>query len=147
RDPEESKIQQILKLGTYLPLPLTAKPDGPRVVLVRGAIHDPKKFTFQDVLKIFFMIMDILVLEDDQLNIAGQDTILDLTGSRLQLASQFTPPVIMVHKEWTRKVIDRRDWFIKDSQYYVTESKRPGKQINEMQLFGCDGSFKQLEFD
>ncbi|KAK0181949.1 hypothetical protein PV327_000126 [Microctonus hyperodae] len=223
RDPEELKIKEILQLGTYLPLPLTAKPDGPRVTLIRSAIHDPKKFTFLDVLKIFFMIMDILIMEDDQFNIAGQDTILDLTGSRLQLASQFTPPVIkkavvcfqdaypvktkslhfinppatfdtifgmfkrfmnaklreriMVHKniedvfkyvpqrvfpsdyggeapsmkklteEWTRKVIERRDWFIEDSQYYVTESKRPGKKIDGMQLFGCDGSFKQLEFD
>lgn len=55
--------------------------------------------------------------------------------------------LINISEEWTRKVIDRRDWFIEDSQYYVTESKRPGKQINGMQLFGCDGSFKQLEFD
>lgn len=50
---------------TYLPLPRTDKPDGPRVILVRGAIYDPKKCTFQEVLKIFFMIMDILLLEDD----------------------------------------------------------------------------------
>ncbi|XP_057338254.1 retinol-binding protein pinta-like isoform X1 [Microplitis mediator] len=223
RDPKQSKIQKILEMGTYLPLPKTDKPDGPRVILVRGAIYDPKKCTFQEVLKIFFMIMDILLLEDDWLNVEGQDTVLDLSGSRLEHASQFTPAVIkkavtcfqdaypiktkslhfinapptfdaifaifkrfmsdklrkriMVHsemekvfdyipkrvfpsdyggdapsiaqltKEWKKKVIEKQEWFVEDSQYRVTESKRPGKPITGLDLFGVEGSFKQLEFD
>lgn len=34
------------------------------------------------------------VLGTSRLNVAGQDTVLDLSGSRLEHASQFTPAVI-----------------------------------------------------
>ncbi|XP_043272931.1 retinol-binding protein pinta-like isoform X2 [Venturia canescens] len=223
RDPKKGKIKEILSSGTYLPLPLTASSSSPRVILVRGAIWDPKKYTFLDVLVVFFMIMDVLLLEDDRLNVAGQDIVLDLTGSRLEHASQFTPSVIkkavtcfqnaypmktkslhfinapptfdaifvifktfmseklrrriMVHnnpndlykyipksvlpsdyggegpsieamtKDWKNKVTDRREWFLEDEKYRVNESMRPGKPISGMDLFGVDGSFKQLSFD
>ncbi|KAH0568511.1 retinol-binding protein pinta-like [Cotesia glomerata] len=223
RDPKQSKIEKSLEFGNYLPLPTTVKPDGPRVVLIRGAIFDFKKFGFQGLLKIFFMIMDISLLDDDWLNVAGQDTVIDLSGSRLEHASYITPALVkkavtcfqdaypirnkslhfvnppptfetifilikrfmseklrnrvMLHremdkvfdyipkrvfpsdyggdapsiakltKEWKKKVIEKQEWFIEDSQYRVTESKRPGKPITGLDLFGLEGSFKQLDFD
>lgn len=50
-------------------------------------------------------------------------------------------------EEWKKKVIAKQEWFVEDSQYRVTESKRPGKPITGLDLFGVEGSFKQLEFD
>ncbi|XP_015588152.1 retinol-binding protein pinta [Cephus cinctus] len=223
RDPKSSRIQEILDLGTYLPLPLTDKPDSPRIVLIRGAIYDPNKYTFLEIFTVNFMIMDLLLLEDDRLDVAGQDTLLDLTGGRVEHVSQFSPTVIKkvvtcfqdaypirtkslhfintpttfdlvfaifkrfmkdklrqrikVHStvdkvydyipkqvlpsdyggdgpsvakltsHWKQKVLDNREFFLEDAKFGVTESKRPGKPISGADLFGVEGSFKQLSID
>ncbi|XP_046386011.1 retinol-binding protein pinta-like [Ischnura elegans] len=40
-----------------------------------------------------------------------------------------------------------RDWFIEDEKYGVDESKRPGKPKSYEDLFGVEGSFRQLAVD
>ncbi|XP_012274161.1 retinol-binding protein pinta [Orussus abietinus] len=223
RDPADPKIQEILDLGSYLPLPTTETPESPRIVLVRGAIFDPSKYTFLEMARVYFMIMDLLVLGDDRLGVAGQDTLLDLTGSTLEHTSLYTPAIVkkvltcfqdaypirsktmhyintpvtfdmiysifkmfmkeklkkrvMIHAdmeslfkylprkvlpsdyggegpsiatltaEWKQKVIDNREWFLEDEKYRVDESKRQGKSVSGFDLFGVDGSFKQLNID
>ncbi|XP_015111347.1 retinol-binding protein pinta [Diachasma alloeum] len=94
RDLEETMIQEVLDLGIYLPLPEPVSADGPRVILMRPCQFDAKKYTYSDILKVSFMIMDFLLLKDDRLNVAGQISVLDLTGSKLEHASQFTPSLV-----------------------------------------------------
>uniref|UniRef100_A0A0C9QI25 Ttpal_3 protein n=1 Tax=Fopius arisanus TaxID=64838 RepID=A0A0C9QI25_9HYME len=94
RDPKELIIREVLDLGIYLPLPDPVTPDGPRVILMRPCQFDGKKYTYADILKVCFMIMDFLLLKDDRLNVAGQISVLDLTGSRLEHASQLTPSLM-----------------------------------------------------
>ncbi|XP_063985491.1 retinol-binding protein pinta-like isoform X2 [Diachasmimorpha longicaudata] len=223
RDLDDRVIREVLDLGIYLPLPEPMTADGPRVILMRPCQFDPKKYTYASILKVSFMIMDFLLLKDDRLNVAGQISVLDLTGSKLEHASQFTPSLvkktvmafqdgypiktkclhfvnppssfdvlfsifknfmnkklkdrIMVHKDledvfqyvpadvlpsdyggqapsiaaltqqWKNAVLDHRDWYQQEKKHHVDESKRPGKAITSLDLFGVDGSFKKLEFD
>ncbi|KAG8226436.1 hypothetical protein J437_LFUL015104 [Ladona fulva] len=49
--------------------------------------------------------------------------------------------------EWKSKIESYRDWFMEDKNYGVDESKRPGKPKTYEDLFGMEGSFRQLSVD
>lgn len=72
RDLSNPMILEILKLGSFLPLPLTDKPDSPVLIMIRPGVYDPKKYSIQDVMKVSYMIGDILMRDNDQLGVAGQ---------------------------------------------------------------------------
>lgn len=48
---------------------------------------------------------------------------------------------------WKEKVLSYRNFFEEEHNYGVDETMRPGKPTNPESLFGCDGSFKTLDFD
>ncbi|XP_052756841.1 alpha-tocopherol transfer protein-like [Galleria mellonella] len=48
---------------------------------------------------------------------------------------------------WRRKIQEYNSWLEEDRKYGVDESKRPGKPKTAEDLFGVEGSFRQLEFD
>jgi CRAL/TRIO domain len=77
-----------------LPLPLTEKPDSPRLVLVRPGIFNPSNFTIQDAMRVTTMMLDFMLNEDDNFVIAGQIGILDLSGVTVQHFLQFNPTFI-----------------------------------------------------
>ncbi|KAF5291263.1 hypothetical protein FQR65_LT11441 [Abscondita terminalis] len=70
RDPFRPDIQEILKLGLCLPLPSNQME--PQTILVRLSPEDPSLFKFSNVLKVSFMIIDILLRENDNFIISGQ---------------------------------------------------------------------------
>ncbi|XP_059608766.1 retinol-binding protein pinta-like [Phlebotomus argentipes] len=78
RDPLDKRTRKLIRTGVGLPLPLTEAPGKPRIMLIRPAAYDPALFTFADVMKVGNMIGDVLLLEDDNMMIAGQIDILDL---------------------------------------------------------------------
>lgn len=45
-------------------------------------------------MRVNFMIMDLILLEDDRSTIVGQQTVLDLVGSRFEHVAQFTPATV-----------------------------------------------------
>ncbi|KPI98996.1 Alpha-tocopherol transfer protein-like [Papilio xuthus] len=49
--------------------------------------------------------------------------------------------------QWTQKLIEYRDWFKAQDSIKANESLRPGKPTNYDELFGIDGSFRQLSID
>lgn len=77
-----------------LPLPVTEKPDSPRIILVRPGIFDPSVFTIQDAMRVTTMMLDYMLNEDDNFVIAGQIGILDLSGVTMAHFLQFNPTFI-----------------------------------------------------
>lgn len=52
RDPLDPEILEIIRLGIGLPLPLTDRPDSPRVVLVRPGAYDATRYRMIDIMKV-----------------------------------------------------------------------------------------------
>ncbi|KAG5880151.1 hypothetical protein JTB14_003575 [Gonioctena quinquepunctata] len=51
------------------------------------------------------------------------------------------------HDEWMEKLKEYTPWFKEQENIKADESKRPGKPTNYDDLFGLDGSFRQLAID
>ncbi|CAH2093611.1 unnamed protein product [Euphydryas editha] len=52
-----------------------------------------------------------------------------------------------LHDAWVKKLEEYKDWFADQEQYKADESLRSGKPTNYDELFGIDGSFRQLVID
>lgn len=50
-------------------------------------------------------------------------------------------------EQWIQKLKDYTPWFKAQESVKADESKRPGKPTNYEDLFGLDGSFRQLTID
>uniref|UniRef100_A0A1B0DFH3 CRAL-TRIO domain-containing protein n=1 Tax=Phlebotomus papatasi TaxID=29031 RepID=A0A1B0DFH3_PHLPP len=94
RNPLDKRTQELIRNGVALPLPVTENPGSPRIMLIRPAAYNPEKFTFAEVMKVGNMISDILLLEDDNLMIAGQIDILDLANVTAGHFLQMNPGLV-----------------------------------------------------
>ncbi|XP_058065080.1 alpha-tocopherol transfer protein-like, partial [Anopheles bellator] len=103
RDPEEAKIKELIELGSVIPLPNTVTPDGPRIILVRPGVNDPSKFTIQEIFKYNTMMADIMMKEDDNLIVAGQMGILDLSNTTMAHFLQFSPSFVKKATMWSQE--------------------------------------------
>ncbi|XP_031344539.1 retinol-binding protein pinta-like isoform X2 [Photinus pyralis] len=90
RDPYLPKIQQILQLGAILPIDV---PEGPKVLLHRTTNIDPSQVLLIDVIKVWSMIADIMLNEDDHGAIYGYRIIIDLDTLNANHLLQATPIV------------------------------------------------------
>ncbi|XP_050675542.1 alpha-tocopherol transfer protein-like [Leptidea sinapis] len=48
---------------------------------------------------------------------------------------------------WKKKLLEYKDWLAEEESFGSDESKRPGKPKTAEEMFGVEGSFRQLEFD
>lgn len=94
RDPTKSPTMDVIKCGVFLPLPKLVAPDAPRIMLIRPGAYDANKHNIQQVMKVSYLIMDILAVEDDNLAIAGQMGILDLAHVTMSHFLQMTPSFV-----------------------------------------------------
>nr|XP_022919892.1 retinol-binding protein pinta-like [Onthophagus taurus] len=93
RNPFDPKMQAILKAGTYLPLN-AASADSPKGMLMRAEGWDLNAYTMVDIMKLNYMIMDIIVNEDDHALIAGVIALQDGTGIEMKHMLQMTPSMM-----------------------------------------------------
>ncbi|XP_043654745.1 retinol-binding protein pinta [Drosophila teissieri] len=100
RDPQLPEIQELLKLGVFLPI----GPDAEQrmVVVIRTAAHDPKLHSQNNVFKTSKMILDLLLKLDPETCARGMVAILDMQGVQLGHALQLNPKLIKRSVEsWT----------------------------------------------
>lgn len=64
---------------------------GERLALARLASFEPSKTTEVALLKACFMIVDILLMEDDNVVIAGVNGLLDMKGGTMEHYTIYTP--------------------------------------------------------
>ncbi|XP_050361954.1 alpha-tocopherol transfer protein-like [Nymphalis io] len=91
RNPFDPTVQAILNMGIFLPLRVCESEDSCRICLQRFKDFDSSKYRFIEVLKVCFMILEIMILEDDNFIIAGEELIVDAAGLDLNILSQWTP--------------------------------------------------------
>lgn len=103
RDPTKSPVKEVIKCGVFLPLPKLSTPDSPRLLLIRPGAYDADNYTIQHVMKVSYLIMDIAAIEDDNLAIAGQLGVLDMSkvgmGHFLQMTPGFVKKMTMLGQE------------------------------------------------
>lgn len=56
-------------------------------------------------------------------------------------------PIQDIVDEWEKKILSYREFFLEDEKYGVNEKLRPGKPKTDQDLFGIDGTFRQLNVD
>ncbi|XP_047098519.1 alpha-tocopherol transfer protein-like [Schistocerca piceifrons] len=56
-------------------------------------------------------------------------------------------PIDKIQSEWRSRIERNAAFFKEDDKYGVDESKRPGKPKTQTDLFGVEGSFRQLAVD
>lgn len=55
--------------------------------------------------------------------------------------------ILCVPDAYAKEMLEYNDWFLADANVGVDEKKRPGKPKTSQDLFGLEGSFRQLNFD
>lgn len=91
RDPKLARNLELLRLGTYLPLPKTLTPDGPRIILMRIGAYDASKYNIYDIFRAQTLINTVAMYEDDNMVIGGQIGFIDLSNASMSHFMQMTP--------------------------------------------------------
>ncbi|VVC91859.1 unnamed protein product [Leptidea sinapis] len=85
RDPFDPKIQRILAKGVVLPLGKCVSEDGSRPILMSLNNGSCPECTLEDMMKVSYMIFELLIEEDDNF-------IIDFKDVGISILSQFTAP-------------------------------------------------------
>lgn len=94
RDPMDAKNHAIIKLGVGLPMPNTETPGSPRLMLIRPGAYDAGVYNIQEVMKVSGLLNDVLMMEDDNMTVAGQIGVIDLAGVTMAHLIQMQPAFV-----------------------------------------------------
>ncbi|XP_017763008.1 PREDICTED: alpha-tocopherol transfer protein-like isoform X2 [Eufriesea mexicana] len=98
RNPFLSELQELFDLGVLLPLRKLDN-EGRMIVIIRAAVHSPRKHKMTDMLKAALMILDLVLRDHEFVTIYGITAILDIGGITYEHVLQLPPNVIknLVH--------------------------------------------------
>ncbi|XP_031338617.1 clavesin-1-like [Photinus pyralis] len=94
RNPFSPAVQDALKAGAVVPVPKVDSYLGPRIVLFIMKNGRMNGISFADMLKVFFMTVDILMQEDDNFVISGICLLVDHSDLPLDYFLQYTPSIL-----------------------------------------------------
>ena len=97
-DPLLPENRRLIQSGMFLPLPKTASPDGPRVLLMRVGVQDPEwdKNRLEFVFRVQAMYLAICARDDDNIIVAGQQVVVDM--QRVSMAHMLKIPHALMKK-------------------------------------------------
>lgn len=81
RNPLDPAIDELLKIGVFLPLP-DKDEQHRQIIIIRTGAHNPRKHKQNDVFKVGMMIMDYLMSTDNELSVYGNRAIFGNIGNR-----------------------------------------------------------------
>lgn len=98
RDPLLPELQQLFDLGVFLPL-RQLDDEGRMVVIIRAAVHSPRRHKMSDMLKASLMTLDLALRDHESATVHGITAILDIGGMSYGHILQLPPSVIksLVH--------------------------------------------------
>uniref|UniRef100_A0A1Y1MR58 CRAL-TRIO domain-containing protein n=3 Tax=Photinus pyralis TaxID=7054 RepID=A0A1Y1MR58_PHOPY len=99
RDPFLPEIQHLLNAGVMLPLPNLDPGDGSRIICATyGRNLDSNLVNLYNVSKLVYMVLDILLMEDDNMIINGIKILVQAKGFPLGFLPNVTP--VYMKKHW-----------------------------------------------
>ncbi|XP_055601862.1 alpha-tocopherol transfer protein [Uranotaenia lowii] len=103
RDPQEEKIQRILKAIDMVPLPCI-EGCSDKFVFYRLVDCDPDKFHFNDVIRTFFVIADSRMIQPDiPMTDGGDIPIFDMNGFTLRHLTKVILSTLRVYMRYTQE--------------------------------------------
>ncbi|XP_031343440.1 retinol-binding protein pinta-like isoform X2 [Photinus pyralis] len=98
RDPLSPEIQRLLHVGAVLPLPKVESGSNCRIIFLNlGENVDYDTMPFRNILKLFYMVTDILLLEDDYAVIGGLKVIMQCKNPNPKYMLELTPTFMKKH--------------------------------------------------
>lgn len=94
RDPQRKELAKVIEKGLCVPLPLVDTRNNSRILLIRQGGYDPHDIHVLDVMKVSYMISDLLMMEDDHTTVAGQSILIDLKGLSFAHLKQSSPTLL-----------------------------------------------------
>ncbi|XP_059059455.1 alpha-tocopherol transfer protein-like [Achroia grisella] len=84
-------FEDIFNKGIMIILPKPIGPDSPIVGIFRPGIYDPTKYDIMDVMAATNIIQKLVLVDNDNANVAGFQSIMDLEGSTMAHFTQMSP--------------------------------------------------------
>ncbi|KPJ11749.1 Clavesin-2 [Papilio machaon] len=132
----DPRFNEILELGSLIVLPKLASPVAPRVFMIRPGSYDADKYAIADVISLYVHNKNY----DEMYKYICKDILPAEYGGEGGTIKEITD-------YWKKKVEEYSDFLEADYQYGTDETKRLGKPKTAEDMFGLEGSFRQLQFD
>ncbi|KAF5291257.1 hypothetical protein FQR65_LT11435 [Abscondita terminalis] len=94
RDPFAADVQKILKSGLICPLPNKSTLNNFKICYVRVPNTDMVNVTIVEMIKVLFMILDILLIEEDNFAEGGLQVIGDYKNFSIKMLGEFSPKLV-----------------------------------------------------
>ncbi|XP_044754741.1 retinol-binding protein pinta-like [Coccinella septempunctata] len=92
RNPSIPKLQELVKMGSFLILEKTFK--NQMIMIIRPTIHNTKIHHMDDFIKIGLMVLDVAVMEEELAQIYGVIAIIDMVNVGFSHLMQMSPSLI-----------------------------------------------------
>ncbi|TMW50310.1 hypothetical protein DOY81_004587 [Sarcophaga bullata] len=140
----EDEIKDLLRLGVSIILPTPLHETGPRILLIRNGVYDPKKYTFMNIMSIAQGLNEILMLEDDYAIVNGYAHISDLKNWTKEHFFQMTPSMMKKLTVYSEEAVPLRPKIsylinapvIFESIFNMIKPMMQQKQIDRMIFYG-----------